>query len=220
MRFQEFKRDAMYATAKPILEASSYYTGRANQFVMRENVQLEKGVQLTESEVTKYRKLFERYGEFFVAYPDLFLDLITPTDSGFKLFFFQRLTLRAMMRHKTVVVIAPRAFSKSFLTILALFLQCIFFPGTKRFICLPMKNQGAKVAKEKLTEIFAAWPLLRKEVIGSHLQSKAEVPGNYGADYVELNLKNGSKFLVVGTTSATRGGRAHGGLIDELRKIV
>jgi hypothetical protein len=80
---------------------------------------------------------------FFSAYPDLFLDLITPENENFQLFFYQRIFLRAAMRFKSVYLTAARAFSKSFLTILALMLQCILIPGRKVFICAPNKNQGA-----------------------------------------------------------------------------
>jgi hypothetical protein len=44
------------------------------------------------------------------------------------------------MRYKEVFITACRAFSKSFISILGIFLQCIFIPGTKRFICAPNKN--------------------------------------------------------------------------------
>ena len=54
------------------------------------------------------------------------------------------------MRFKDIFVTAPRAFSKSFITILGLILQCIFMPGTKRFICAPGKGQSAQIAKEKI----------------------------------------------------------------------
>lgn len=107
-----------------------------------------------------------------------------------------------------------RAFSKSFISILAMFLQCMFIPGTRRFICAPAKKQGAEIAKEKLTEIFSKWPLLRKEVVGGDIE---ETPGNYGKDYVLLKFRNGSTFEVSGALESTRGQRKHGGLIDEVR---
>ncbi len=151
---------------------------------------------------------------FFTAYPDIFLDIIAPTDAQIKLFPYQRIFLRAVMRFKNVYVTACRAFSKSFITILGMVLQCIFMPRTKRFICAPMKAQAAQIAKEKLTEIFRAWPLLRREVIGGDL---TEVPGNYGKDYVTLRFRNGSQFDVVGALESSLGGRRHGGLLDEIK---
>lgn len=99
---------------------------------MRDGTELDKGVVLTE------RYLEEHYDElgdmlsFFTAYPDCFLDVIAPADSHFTLYFYQRITLRAVMRFKNVYITAPRAFSKSFITILGLMLQCIFIPGTRR----------------------------------------------------------------------------------------
>ena len=150
----------------------------------------------------------------FTAYPDVYLDLIKPQDSSFTLFFYQRITLRALMRFKDIYVTAPRAFSKSFITILAMILQCIFIPGTKRFICAPNKTQAAQIAKEKIVEIYDRWPLLRKEVIGGEV---SDTPGNFGKDYVTLKFRNGSQFDVVGALDSQRGGRRHGGLIDEVR---
>ena len=150
----------------------------------------------------------------FTAYPDVYLDLIKPQDSSFTLFFDQRITLRALMRFKDIYVTAPRAFSKSFITILAMILQCIFIPGTKRFICAPNKTQAAQIAKEKIVEIYDRWPLLRKEVIGGEV---SDTPGNFGKDYVTLKFRNGSQFDVVGALDSQRGGRRHGGLIDEVR---
>lgn len=173
----------------------------------REGLPIDKGATLTTDFLERNEGLIREYADFFTAYPDLFLDLIKPSDSNFTLFFYQRIVLRAIMRYKVVYVCACRAFSKSFLTIIALFLQCIFMPRTKRFICAPFKNQSAQIAKEKLTELFQLFPMLRREIIGGNI---AEVPGNYGKDYVTLKFRNGSQFDVVGAADSTRGGRRHG----------
>jgi hypothetical protein len=93
-------------------------------------------------------------------------------------------------------------------------LQCIFIPGTKRFICAPNKTQAAQIAKEKIVEIYDRWPMLRKEVLGGEI---SDTPGNFGKDYVTLKFRNGSQFDVVGALDSQRGGRRHGGLIDEVR---
>ena len=47
----------------------------------------------------RVRQNFKKCGEmldFFMQYPDLFIDLITPKESHFHLFFFQRVMLRCM----------------------------------------------------------------------------------------------------------------------------
>lgn len=180
----------------------------------KDGVEIEKGIVLNESYLEENLEELGNIFSIFTAYPDIFLDLITPENGTIKLFFYQRIFLRAAMRFKVVYVTACRAWSKSFLTILALFLQCVFIPGRKVFICAPNKSQGAQIAKEKLTEIFRYWPLLRKEVVGGEI---SECPGNYGKDYVTLKFRNGSVFDVVGALESTLGGRRHGGLIDEIK---
>lgn len=165
----------------------------------REGVEIEKGAVLTEPYLIEHEDLFRKYCNFFSAYPDLFLDLITPSDSNFHLYFYQRIMLRALMRFRDVYVVACRAFSKSFLTILAIILQCIFMPGTKRFICAPNKTQSAKIGQEKIYEIYQRWPLLRREVIGGDI---SETPGNFGKDYITLKFRNGSVFDVKNPTAS------------------
>ncbi len=180
----------------------------------REGIEIDKGAVLTTPYLEAHEDLFRKYADFFTAYPDLFLDLIKPEGSSFTLFFYQRIVLRAIMRFKEVFVVACRAFSKSFLTIIAMFLQCVFIPGTKRFICAPNKNQSAQIAKEKIFEIYNNWPLLRREIVGGDI---TDTPGNFGKDYVTLKFRNGSQFDVVGALDSQRGGRRNGGLIDEIR---
>lgn len=179
----------------------------------RENIPLEKGVVLTDSYLEEHRELFEKYCNYFSAYPDVFLDLIKPENEEISLFFYQRLILRALMRYKEIYLCACRATSKTFLSILALFLQCVFMPGTKRFIVSTFKVQAAKVAKEKILEIYQHWPILRREIVGGDI---SEAPGNFGKDYVTLKFRNGSQLDVVGG-DGTRGLRRNGGLLDELR---
>lgn len=180
----------------------------------REGTIIDKGIALNEVYLQDNKEDIGNVMSIFSAYPDLYLDLIKPQGSSFTLFFYQRITLRALMRFKDIYVTAPRAFSKSFITILALILQCIFIPGTKRFICAPNKTQAAQIAKEKIVEIYDRWPLLRKEVVGGEV---SDTPGNFGKDYVTLKFRNGSQFDVVGALDSQRGGRRHGGLVDEVR---
>ena len=167
----------------------------------KEGVELEKGVVLTEEYLLKHEELFEQYANFFSAYPDIFIDLITPAESNFSLFFFQRIFLRACMRYRYHYCTACRAFSKTFISILALYLECMFRPGVKLFICAPGKNQSAKIAKDKIYEIWDKLPFLKKEIVGD---------GNFGKDYVTLTFRNGSIFDVVGALDSERGGRRHG----------
>ena len=181
---------------------------------VREGIELEKGAVLTNEYLERHFEDLCKWADLFSAYPDYYLDIIKPSDSEFSLFFYQRFTLRAIMRFKDVFITAPRAFSKSFITILALFLQCVFIPKRKVFICANTKQQAAQITKEKIYEIYDHWPLLKKEIIGWEL---SDYPGNFGKDYVTLKFRNGSQLDVVLAGDAARGGRRHGGLIDEIR---
>ena len=200
--------------AKKILLPAERLVDSNIKIGQRDGTIIEKGVILNENYLEANLEKIGNVMSIFSAYPDIYLDLIKPQDSSFTLFFYQRITLRALMRFKDVFGTAPRAFSKSFITILAMMLQCIFIPGTKRFICAPNKTQAAQIAKEKIVEIYDRWPLLRKEVLGGEI---SDTPGNFGKDYVTLKFRNGSQFDVVGALDSQRGGRRHGGLIDEVR---
>ena len=180
----------------------------------REGIELEKGAVITNEYLERHYEELCKWINLFTAYPDYYLDIIKPADSEFSLFFYQRFTLRALMRFKDVFITAPRAFSKSFITILALFLQCVFIPGRKVFMTANTKQQAAQITKEKIYEIYDHWPLLKKEIIGWEL---SDYPGNFGKDYVTLKFRNGSIFDVVLAGDAARGGRRHGGMIDEIR---
>jgi hypothetical protein len=173
----------------------------------REGIKIDKGVILTEDRINKNYDLYTWYINFFTAYPDLFVDMITPKDSNFKLFPYQRIFLRACMRYRYHYCTAPRAFAKSFLSILALYLRCIFLPRSKVFICAPGKEQGTKIAMEKLTELWDLFPILEKEVISK----------NFQATLVRIVFRNGSVFDIVAAQDAQRGGRRHAGIIDEVR---
>lgn len=173
----------------------------------RDGIEISKGIALNETYLEEHFDQLAHMFSEWTAYPDIYLDLIKPSDLNFSLFFYQRITLRVMMRFKDIYITAPRAFSKSFLTILAMILQCIFIPGRKCFICANAKTQAAQIAKEKITEIYDKFPLIRKEVFGGDI---SDTPGNFGKDYVTLKFRNGSQFDVVGALDTTRGGRRHG----------
>ena len=82
-------------------------------------------------------------------------------------------------------------------------------PYGSEFANLTKYLESAKIAKEKIYEIWDLFPILKREIIGE---------GNFGGDYVRLTFRNGSIFDVVSALNSQRGGRRHGGLIDETRK--
>lgn len=93
--------------AKPLItiQPDKFKTADAD-LSLKEGIRLEKGAVLTADYLARHEDLLKKYIEFFSAYPDLFLDLITPSDSNFKLYFYQRIVLRAIMRYQQVYVTA------------------------------------------------------------------------------------------------------------------
>ena len=172
-----------------------------------DGIELEKGVVLTPSFLERNEDLIANCIQTWCAYPDVYLDLITPEDSNFTLFPYQRIFLRACMRYTNLFITAARATSKTFLSILAKYLQCMFLPNHVGSIVAPNKQQASKITKQKIEEIWRLWPLLEKEV------EKA----NFGKDYVDLFFKNGARLSVVGALDSDRGIRTHATLIDEAR---
>ena len=175
--------------------------------IYRDGVELEKGVAITQEFLERNEELLLDCWQIYSAYPDIYLDTIKPKNSNFDLFPYQRLFLRACMRYTTIYITAARATSKTFLSILAKNLQCVFVPNHVGSIVAPNKNQAAKIAKQKLEEIWRIWPLLKNEV------EKA----NFGKDYVDVYYKNGSRLSIVGALDSDRGLRTHATLIDEVR---
>lgn len=183
--------------------------------IYHDNIELEKGVVITNEWLEKNEDFLFDCWETFVSYPDIYLDIITPIESNFKLFPYQRIFLRAAMRYTHLYITAARGTSKSFLSILAKFLQCTFVPNHVGSIVAPNIAQAAKIGRQKLEEIMRIWPLLEREL---------EVQGgkphvNFGKDYVKAYFKNGSVLEVVGALDSSRGLRTHATFLDEVRDL-
>ena len=177
-------------------------------------IELEKGVVITPYFLEKNQDFLQECFQIFSVYPDVFLDLITPGNSNFTLFPYQRIFLRACMRYTSIYITAARATSKTFLSILAKYLQCVFLPNHVGSIVAPNKGQAAKISKQKIQEIWRIWPLLKNELEPGMTDG---VHANFGKDYVELFFKNGARLTVVGALDSDRGIRTHATLIDEAR---
>lgn len=175
--------------------------------VYRQGIELEKGIILTEQFLEENEELFADVVQMMTAYPDLYLDMITPENSSFTLFPYQRVFLRACMRYNTLYITAARATSKTFLSILAKYLQCMALPNHVGSIVAPNKNQAAKIARQKIEEIWRIFPLLKLEIEKS----------NFGKDYVDITFKNGARLSIVGAIDSDRGIRTHATLLDEVR---
>ena len=141
---------------------------------------------------------FEKCGQFlneFMVYPDLFVDLITPKRSHFRLFFFQRIMIRCMSRGIGTYETISRGTSKSFLAELDRYLHCMFIPRHNTTITAGTNKQAAEIAKQKIVDdLWVKFPLLGNEMQKRRIAGKLLEPYVMGKDYVEFNFKNGSSL--------------------------
>ena len=165
---------------------------------------------LSEERVRAILPTLTQYFSYWREYPDMFIEFMAGPNSKFKLFFYQRVFLRAVMRHKYAYATFPRAYSKSFLSVMVLMTRCVLYPGAKLFVCSGGKEQAASIAKEKIEEICELIPAFKREIDWK--------PGKtlFSKDYVKVEFKNGSRLDVVAARNSARGGRRHGGLLEEV----
>lgn len=175
----------------------------------------EEKVVITPDYINEHQKEMEDMVTLFTLYPDYLIDVITPHDSYFKLFFYQRVFLRVCMRYQIVSGTFPRAYSKSFLDFIANIIRSIMLPGSKGFTCADTKKQAAQIIEEKTNEIFRLFPFFVNELNISDVDRAKKKYGNFGSDYAEITFKNGSHMDIVSTTNAARGGRRHWGTLEE-----
>ncbi len=154
----------------------------------------------------KIKKSWRSACEYWKNYPDRFIDYISTPDTKISLYFYQRIFLRIFFRYRRVFLTATRGTAKSWTAILAIYLQCIFYPGLHKFITAPGKEQASKIAQENIQKIWDFFPILKGEI---EYQSFAK-------DYTKIVFKNGSRLDIVQVRDSERGGRRHGGMIDEI----
>lgn len=150
---------------------------------------------------------------FYREYPDLLVDFmasLNPDDvAPFKFYTYQRIFLRIAMRHRYVYATYPRAFSKSFLSMMILMLRCILFPGSHLFVTTGGKEQAASITVSKIEEICRLIPAFHNEIKWGRGESKKS------KNDAEFLFKNGSVIDILAAKESSRGQRRTGGLMEE-----
>lgn len=169
-----------------------------------------KKMGLSEERITAIIPVAREYISFWREYPDIFVEFLCGSNpNNFKLYFYQRVFLRAVMRHRYAYATFPRAYSKSFLSVLVLMLRCILYPGSHLFVTTGGKEQAAGILKEKQEELCKLIPGLNNELDLSRGKTKTS------KDNIELLFKCGSKLDIMAARQSSRGKRATGGLMEE-----
>lgn len=169
-----------------------------------------KKTGLSEERIRTQIPIIRDYVAYWREYPDKFVDFLCGSNpENFHLFFYQRVFLRAVMRHRYAYATFPRAYSKSFLSVLVLMIRCILYPGSHLFVTTGGKEQAAGIAREKAEEICKLIPGMKNEIDWSRGATKAS------KNMVEYIFKNGSKLDIIAAQQSSRGKRATGGLMEE-----
>ena len=176
----------------------------------------EKKIGISEERIEAIKPILRQYISFWREYPDLFIDFMQTgghpdkeKELTFHLFFYQRVFLRIAMRYKYVYAVYPRAYSKSFLTVLIMMIRCILFPGVHLFSSAGGKEQAAQILQEKVDDICNKIPAFRKEI--DWRRGRTQV----GKDHCKFIFKNGSDFENIAARESSRGRRKHGGVLEE-----
>ena len=165
-------------------------------------------IGLSEERVRAMIPEARKYIAFWRDYPDIFIDFMSQ-GTTFELFYYQRVFLRGVIRHKYFYGVFPRAYSKSFLSMLILMIRCILYPGAKLFVTSGGKEQSAGIIKDKVQEICSMIPAFEREI--DYGRGKTLL----GKDYVRINFKNGSYFDNIAANEKSRGKRRHGFVGEE-----
>ena len=172
-------------------------------------------IGLSEERIEAIKPYLRDYIAFWREYPDLFVDFMvrgtrTEVKEGeFHFYFYQRVFLRCVMRHQYVYAVFPRAYSKSFLSVMALMIRCILYPRANLFVTSGGKEQAAGILKDKVNEICTLIPAFDREIDrrrGKTLEGK---------DYCKYVFKSGSTLDNIAARESSRGKRKHGGLVEE-----
>jgi hypothetical protein len=113
------------------------------------------------------------------------------------------------MRYKWTYAVFPRAYSKSFLTMMSLMLKAILYPGTQAAVTAGGKEQAASITIAKIEEICRLIPSLSHEINWDRGQSKKS------KDNVKYIFKNGSSVDILAARESSRGQRRNCIVIEE-----
>lgn len=172
-------------------------------------------IGLSEERVRAIIPSMRQYIAYWREYPDMFVDFLVrgtrtePKEGEFKFYFYQRVFLRTVMRYQYVYAVFPRAYSKSFLSVMALMCRCVLYPRCRLFVTSGGKEQAASILSSKVQEICTLIPAFSREIDWRRGKTQE------GKDHCRYIFKNGSELDNLAARESSRGQRRHGGLVEE-----
>jgi hypothetical protein len=129
----------------------------------------QKKIGISEERIHRIKPALRQYIAFWREYPDLFVDFMNnggdpERKTTFRFYSYQRVFLRVAMRYKYVYGVFPRAYSKSFLSVLILMIRAILYPGAQLFCTAGGKEQAATILSDKIRDICSKIPAFHREI--------------------------------------------------------
>ena len=182
----------------------------------------EKPTDLQEIDKEEVKQNIEKYQKiiaYWRVYPDKFVDYLCSLnpENKFKFYFIQRMTLRIMLRYKTIYFVFSRGFSKSFIAVMALMIKAILYPGASIAAAADGKAQSAAIIGSKMEEICKLIPALANEIIWDTRGKIATT--SQTKDSVRYAFKNDSTLCNAAMAETTRGQRFQSLLVEEAAKV-
>ena len=124
---------------------------------------------------------------------------------------FQAIILYMMFHYVYIMYIAARSQGKTFLTAIYCICRSILMPGSKIVVASGSKSQAMKIVTEKIPEIMANAPNLKREI--------AKISTSMNTDDPNVVFYNGSWIKVVASRDTARSARSNCNIYDEFRLI-
>lgn len=124
---------------------------------------------------------------------------------------FQVILLYMMFHFIYIMYIAARSQGKTWLTAVFCICRSILYPSTKIVVASGSKSQAMKIVTEKIPEIMANSPNLKREI--------SKINTSMNTDDPNVLFTNGSWIKIVASNEKARSARAHICVYDEFRLI-
>lgn len=134
---------------------------------------------------------------WFLWYPDLVFDLLSPALGGLKLCYDQRICMRCDSRFAAYHSCLPRGAAKTFGNVWVSVVDMIVLPTIEIAISAQTKENAAELLNDKFNELLRWVPALQNEV------SKFK----HSANDSEITFKNKSRLDVLANSQSSKGQR-------------
>lgn len=134
---------------------------------------------------------------WFLWYPDLAFDLLSPSVGGLKLCFDQRVSMRCDSRFAAFHTCQPRGSAKTFGNIWVAIVDSIVLPAIEIAVSAQTKENAAELLNDKYSELLRWVPALQNEVLKY----------KHSNNDTEVLFRNKARFDILANAQSSKGQR-------------